>query len=770
MIDAPPAPERRRIRLRGQVQGVGMRPFVWRLARELGVAGYVRNDAGGVEIEAEGPAAALDALVGRIATEAPPLAAIDACESVARPAHGASAFVIAESLDGETATAPAPDVAVCDDCLAELFDPADRRYRYPFVNCTHCGPRYTITRALPYDRASTSMAGFAMCPTCLDEYRAPADRRFHAQPNACPVCGPRVALLDAAGLPAGVADPIAVAVGRLLAGAVVAVKGLGGYHLACDATNAEAVARLRLRKHRDAKPFAVMVAGAESAAAWSFVSDAERATLQSRERPIVLLAKRAGCDTALPGVAPALDRIGVMLPATPLHYLLFHEAAGRPAGAAWLRRAGTLRLVMTSANRGGEPIVRDDDEAMEKLAGIADAYLVHDRAIVARCDDSVVAVDRGAPRFVRRSRGYVPRAIRLPHAGEPVLAVGGALKVTVCVTRGDEAFLSQHLGDLDNAASIEAMEEAAERLCALLGVVPRRIAHDLHPDFAGTRLAGALAGRSGAEPVAVQHHHAHIAAIAAEHGATGRVIGLALDGVGLGSDGAAWGGELLVVDGARYERVGHLVPLRLAGGDRAAREPWRMAAALLDRLGRGEETARRFPGPAASAVAGLIASGAHAPWTTSAGRWFDAVAALLGVCTHAGYEGEAAMRLQALAASHGVAEPLAGGACIDGAGALDLLPLAGWLADAGAEPARAAAVFHATLADGLARWAERAARSHATSVVALGGGCWLNAILSAAVVHRLERAGLRVLEARRAPPNDGGLALGQAWIALAGAR
>ncbi|MFO1283772.1 MAG: carbamoyltransferase HypF [Burkholderiales bacterium] len=766
IVDAPRL--RRTIRLRGQVQGVGMRPFVWRLARELGVGGTVRNDGEGVEIEAEGGREALDALVGRLAAEAPPLARIDACETQDGPAIGATGFAITGSGGGRTATASAPDTAVCADCLAELFEPGDRRYRYAFVNCTHCGPRYTITRALPYDRRSTSMAAFALCADCRREYDSPADRRFHAQPNACPRCGPRLALLDAGGGRIETSDPVADAAARLAAGAIVAIKALGGFHLACDATSAAAVARLRERKHRDEKPFAVMLAGAASADRYAFVSPDARALLASPERPIVLLPKATACDQRLPGVAPGLAEVGLMLPGTPLHYLLFHELAGRPSGTGWIADDRPQALVMTSANPGGEPIVRDDAEAVARLAGIADAFVVHDRDIVVRCDDSVVRPGAEGPRFVRRARGDVPRAIRLPRAGPPVAALGGFLKNTVCVTRDDEAFVSQHVGDLDNAPTIAVMEETYARLVDLVRVQPAAIACDLHPDFASTRLAHELARRHRAPLIGVQHHHAHIAAIAAEHRLDAPVIGVALDGIGLGDDGGAWGGELLAVDGSTMHRLGHLAPLRLPGGDRAAREPWRMAVSVLDRIGRPDEIGRRFPGPAAAAVATMIERGVRSPWTTSAGRWFDAAAGLLRIRDVSAYEGQAAMLLEGFAARHGAVAPLADGFAVGADGVLDLVPLAAWIADHGDEPSRAAAVFHATLAEAIVHWVDAAVRATGVDRVALGGGCWLNAVLANAVRAGLRARGVAVLEARRVPPNDGGLSLGQAWVALAG--
>jgi hydrogenase maturation protein HypF len=762
---AEPRVVRLGVRVHGTVQGVGFRPFVHRLAGQLALSGWVCNDAAGVALEVQGEAARAATFLERLVDEAPPLARVERIEPVPRPlVAGEAGFSIRASTQaGPVATAVTADAGTCDACLTELFDPEDRRYRYAFVNCTHCGPRYSITRALPYDRATTSMAPFAQCPACLREYESPADRRFHAEPNACPVCGPRLTLLDASGAPVE-GDPLAAAVARLAAGEIVAIKGLGGFHLAADARNADAVARLRSRKQREEKPFAVMVAAIESVRLWVGLDAADAALLASPEQPIVLLRKREGTDDALPGVAPGLAWLGVMLPYTPLQHLLFHEAAGRPAGLAWRDAPQPFALVMTSANPGGEPLVIGNDEALERLRGIADAFLIHDRDIVARCDDSVVRrAAGGAPQFVRRARGYTPRPIRLDGPGPSVLATGAWLKNTVCITRGDEAFLSPHIGDLDSPATCRALAETVDHLCSVLDVQPAAVVHDRHPDFFSTRFAAEYAQRAGVPRHAVQHHHAHIAAVVAEHRHAGPVIGLALDGVGLGEDGGAWGGELLVVDGARTTRIGHLRPLALPGGDRAAREPWRMAAAALHALGRGAEITRRYGRHAAAgAVRHMLARGLRCPQTSSAGRWFDAAAGLLGVRDVAAFEGQAPMLLEGLAERHGPAAPRP--ELVRQAGTLlDPAQLLAALADAD-DPPEAAALFHATLAHGLAAWVAEAARTHRVDTVALGGGCFLNALLTRDLCTRLTACGLHVLEAAAAPPNDGGIALGQAWI------
>ena len=785
---------RRHLRVTGIVQGVGFRPCVWHLAQALRLVGWVRNDASGVEILLEGETDAIAAFTRRLPQEIPPRAQVRELAWRDAPATGEfGVFGIVESGAGKAATLIGPDTAVCPDCLAEMFDVGDRRYRHAFINCTHCGPRYSLTRRLPYDRAQTSMAAFPLCPACEREYRDPANRRFHAEPIACPACGPQLWLAslpspvdgrgdggegEGAGTPAAApslslgGDPIATTLRLLRAGGIVAIKGLGGFHLACDARDAAAVQSLRERKNREEKPFALMAANLASIAAHVEIDAVEAALLQSPERPIVLLRKKPGMD--FPGIAPGLAWLGVMLPHTPIHWLLFHEAIGAPAGTAWMQTQHPLLLVMTSANPGGEPLVIANEEARERLAGIADALLLHDRDIVVRSDDSVVRVGGqvagGQPpranfQFIRRARGYTPRAIRLPRAGRCVLALGGYLKNTVCVTRGDEAFLSQHIGGLDNAATCNMLMEVSAHLLDLLQVRPEAIACDLHPDFFSSRHAWALAERWGVPASAVQHHHAHIAAVAAEHGVDTPILGLALDGVGLGDgDGGAWGGELLRLDGPDFTRLGHLLPLPLPGGDKAAQEPWRMAAAALHLLGRGEEIARRFfDRSGARSLRQLLSRGG--PASTSLGRYFDAAAGLLGVCEVMAYEGQAAMLLEGWAERHGTVPAWADGYRLHDDGQLDLLPLLARLADA-SDVAQGAALFHATLSLALADWAERAARRQGLTTIALGGGCFLNHILSRGLGAHLTARGFNVLSACQAPPNDGGLSLGQAWIGM----
>jgi hydrogenase maturation protein HypF len=634
--------------------------------------------------------------------EAPRLARIDSIEDEAAEVS-CEGFVILDSEPGEVKTAIGPDAAICPECIAEICDPASRRWRYAFTTCTHCGPRYTVSHRIPYDRAQTSLAAFPLCAPCDDEYRAPADRRFHAETTCCPDCGPQLKLLSADAQPLA-GDPISETLRLLRDGKIVAIKGLGGFHLACDARNAGAVAELRERKQREEKPFAVMGLNAASLAEFARIGEGELALLNSVAAPIVLCAKGSA---ELKGIAPGLAWLGVMLPTTPLHLLLWHEAAGRPAGTDWLTQTNDLLLVMTSANPQGEPLVIANDEALERLSGIADAYLVHDREIVIRCDDSVV---RAGPAFIRRARGYVPVPIALADDGPTVLALGGYLKNTICVMKGRQAFLSQHIGGLDNAAAIGFLEETVDHLLAILDVQPELIAQDLHPDFPSTHLAVRLAEKLGIPAIAVGHHHAHIAAICAEHGVNEPLIGLALDGVGLGPDGGAWGGELLYLDGANCERLGHLSPLAMPGGDRAAKEPWRMAVSALHGAGFGYRVGgwikqyypSRDPGPLLT----MLARNLRCPPTTSLGRWFDAAAGLLGVRDLMRFEGQAAMELEGLAAGFGPVEPLPGGYTLREDGAiLDLSPMLSTLMGCKDDAAHGAALFHATVAAGLADWA-----------------------------------------------------------------
>ena len=710
MVTSTAVRERRRLRVTGIVQGVGFRPFVFGLAERHRLGGFVLNDGAGVVVEAEGRTAALDAFAAAIAAEAPSLARVDAVTAEQLELRGETGFRIEASVaTARTALVPA-DVATCEDCLRELFDPADRRYRYPFVNCTRCGPRFTIVRGVPYDRPLTTMAGFELCPECRREYEDPRDRRFHAEPVCCPACGPQLSM------------PLEEAVGLLVGGGIVAVKGLGGYHLACDATNEEAVARLRARKHREDKPFAVMTSEPEALAD---VREAERALLESRERPIVLVRATGGLA---PSVAPRTAWLGLMLPYTPLHHLLLHDAG--------------IPLVMTSGNVSDEPIAFDDDEAKARLGGIADAFLAHDRPIHRRCEDSVVR----AAFPIRRSRGHAPGAVPLPVAARrATVAAGAELKSTFCVARGADAFLSPHLGDLDGEASYRAFLTDLELYLDMLDVQPEVVAYDLHPDYLSTKWAL----EQEAQLVGVQHHHAHAAACLAEHAETGEALALVFDGTGYGTDGTLWGGELLRCDLAGFERLAWLDPVPLPGGEAAVREPWRVAAVHLERAGLPVPWERWTDVRASLTV--------NAPLASGMGRLFDAVAALLGVRDEVTYEGQAAIEL----------EQLAGGVAAD--------PFDWTFGDSTALVADAyvhvlegvprevvAAAFH----ESVAAAAAAACAEHAgPRTVVLSGGTFQNLRLLESTRARLQRHGFRVLTHRLVPPNDGGVSYGQAAVA-----
>ena len=720
--------ERRGFRVTGIVQGVGFRPFVYGLARRHRLAGFVLNDAEGVLVEAEGPAPALDAFARALRAEAPPLARVDGVAARPSRVRGDTEFRIepsaraaaCDSVSQATATALVPaDVATCDDCLGELFDPRDRRYRYPFVNCTQCGPRFTIVRSVPYDRPNTTMDAFPMCADCRREYDDPLDRRFHAEPTACPVCGPQVSL------------PLEEAVQLLRGGAILAVKGLGGYHLACDAADESAVARLRARKHREEKPFAVLSAEPETLAD---VDSAEAELLRSRERPIVLVRRRGDARLAS-SLAPGTRWLGLMLPYTPLHHLLAADFGGP--------------LVLTSGNRSDEPIATDDREARERLAGIADAFLGHNRPIHRRCEDSVVR----AAFAVRRSRGFAPGALPLPvAAARPVVAAGAELKSTFCVARGGDAFLSPHLGDLDSELAYGAFRADLDLYLAMLGVEPEVVVHDLHPEYLATKWALEQADAHPEwELVGVQHHHAHAAACLAEHGEEGPALALVFDGTGFGTDGTLWGGELLRCDLASFGRVAHLDPVPLPGGEAAIREPWRVAAVHLERLGR--------PVPWERWRLVRQSLRVNAPLSSGMGRLFDAVAALLGVRERVSYEGQAAIELEQLA-DDTVAEPYPwrlgdGGALV---AAVDDDRAAGRPRE------EIAAAFHESIAAAAAAACAGAAEPR---TVVLSGGSFQNLRLLGSTRRRLEEQGFRVLTHRRVPPNDGGISYGQAAVAAA---
>ena len=751
-----------RIRLTGVVQGVGFRPFVWRLANELRLTGWVRTDAKGLEIEVSGQDQKIDALVDRLQREAPPFSRIDSVQR--RPAEAAepsSDFAILDSLGGRATTMIGPDTAVCRNCLTDMFDPKGRRWRYAFTSCAHCGPRYSVCQNLPFDRERTSFKDFSTCNTCQREFQRPHDRRLHTAGICCPKCGPRLTLVD----PLGKAihgDVLANALALLNAGKILAVKGPGGFKLLCDARNVAAVASLRVRKRQPARPFPVMFANALSATACVHVSVGEPGMLNLPERPIILLRKRNRCDTALPGVAPDVAWLGVMLPTSPLHYLLFHEAAGRPEGTAWLDKAEELALAFTSGNPAGEPPAIANEEALRRLAGMADAFLMHDLDIVTGAEDSIACSGPGGLQLVRRSRGYAPRSVKMPFATAPILAFGAHDKNTVCVTRGNEAFLSPHLGNLSDPSATAALLETTEHLLQVLDVTPTLIVHDLDPANPASRLAIEMAARRNLPVLGVQHHHAHIAAVLAEHHRDETVHALALDGYGMGADGKMWGGELLRVEGAVFARLGHLLPLRLCHGDHEAGQPWRLAAAVLHALGRNEEIGHRFAGqPEAHQVAEGLALDHAYQETSSMGRLLDAAAGLLGICAITRFRGQAGLLLEGLAECQGEVNPLSGGWTIED-GCLNLLPLFAALADEKTAQ-HGAALFHATLAAALADWLLAVAPADATLVAS--GGCLQNQVLGRALRSRLADAGFHLVEARRIPPNDGGIALGQAWIA-----
>jgi hydrogenase maturation protein HypF len=733
------------IRVTGAVQGVGFRPFVHRTASALGLSGFVRNEGDCVWIEAEG--VAVDAFVHALTREAPPLARIEAVDTVSLTPLGGADFQIAQSAaTGAGRARIPPDAGICASCVAEMFDRGNLRHLYPFIACCDCGPRLTMTRHLPYDRAATAMAEFPLCQACDEDYTDPASRRFHAEPTCCAACGPKLS------------HSPSVITARLMKGDLVAVQGVGGFHLMADARNADAISRLRMRKERGAKPFALMALNVASIQRIAILDGIEKSALESPARPIVLLETKATFDSH--AIAPHLDTIGLMLPSTPLHWLIFWEVLGRPQGDVWRSDPCDLLFVCTSGNRGGEPLATNRQEAEAALDGIADMIVSHDREIVVRADDPVMRVMNGAPAYLRRGRGVTPEPIKLSRAVAPTLAFGAHLKASACVTRGSEAYLAQHVGDLDDVETLRFYRETIHRMCALLDVRPERVACDAHPDFASTRIAQEWAHDLGAPLIEVQHHHAHVAACAAENNIDAPVLGLALDGYGYGEEGEAWGGELLHVDGATMQRIGHLSALPLSGGERAAREPWRMAAAVLAKLGRAAEIAPRFQHERAAQGVGDMLRGARCSETTSCGRWFDAAAGLLAAPRQT-YEGEAAMCLEALArqykgVAHVVSAPMQ-------SGVLDLLPVMAALLDC--TPEEGAAIFHASLIDGLARLAAYGAQETGLKHVALTGGCFANKILSEGVALRLRKAGLVPLLHRACPPGDGGLSLGQAWVA-----
>jgi hydrogenase maturation protein HypF len=746
----------RRVFVEGVVQGVGFRPFVFMLATRHGLSGRVRNTASGVEMEIEGADEQVRAFLQGLRDEAPPLACIDEIRAEFLEPSGYRHFRIDESQNGDGFQPISPDVATCAECMREVMDPGDRRYHYPFTNCTNCGPRFTIIRATPYDRPNTTMAGFTMCARCRAEYDDPRDRRFHAQPNACPECGPRLTLVSANGTEIA-GDPIETTRRILAGGQIVAIKGIGGFHLACDASNEAAVARLRDRKGREAKPLALMVRDLATADRVCLVTGEDRALLTSLARPIVLMGERSGSELAR-SVAPGLGWVGLMLPYAPLHQILFED--GCPAV-----------LVVTSGNRGDEPIATDDADAMARLSSIADAFLLHDRPIHVRCDDSVTRVVDGSEMPIRRSRGYAPFPVRLPFEARPILACGAELKNTICLTRGTYAFLSPHIGDLENYDTFVSYGEMVERMEALFRVRPEAVAHDLHPDYLSTRFA--LSFAPTIPRVAVQHHHAHVGACMAEHRIDGPVIGVAFDGTGYGTDGCIWGGEFLVAGYTGFTRAAHLGYVAMPGGDRAVREPFRMALAhLMNAFGRWDPAlppVRESSEDERRAVALQIERGLNAPPASSVGRLFDAVASIIGLRHRVCYEGQAAMELEARV------DPTAKGTypvVLSGERPIVIDPapiVRGVVEDiaAGAKVPAIAARFHATIARAIVRVCERIRAATGVQRVVLSGGVFQNVTLLTAARKGLTEAGFQVFCHRLVPPNDAAICLGQAAIAHA---
>jgi len=745
----------RLIRVTGQVQGVGFRPFVHRLAQRHQLAGWVRNTPSEVQIGIEGGRCEVESFLAQLVAEAPPLATIDAVDVTAAEPDGRHDFAILESAPGPNRqSAPAPDAGLCGTCELELFDPRSRRHRYPFITCTDCGPRYTVIQAMPYDRERTSMAVFRQCPACLAEYHDPGDRRCHSESNSCPRCGPQLWFADDSGVRRD-GDPVAVAAAMVAGGGIVAVRGLGGFQLAVDATSEAAVVRLRARKHREAKPLAVMVRTLVEALAIAEASEAEAAALVSAARPIVLLERLPDAPIA-PSVTPGLTTIGVMLASTPLHHLLL-ELADRP-------------LIMTSGNASEEPIAIGNAEAIERLHGIADGFLLHDREVVERYDDSVLRMVDDEPVLLRRARGFAPRPLGLPiPTPVPLVAVGPHLKNTFTLAHGSRAFVSQHIGDLENLATLDHFRAALASYQRLFGLEPQIAVHDLHPGYLSTRVAE----ESGLPLMGVQHHHAHVAAVLAEHGEAGPAIGVAYDGTGYGDDGHIWGAEILVADLAGYRRAAHLRYVPLPGGDRAARAPWRSALGWAEAGGLADSWRPVFAGIPAEEYAlatTQVRRRLNAPLASSMGRLFDAAAAILGLRTTADYEGQAAMELEALAGRRAGIELGFGLTEADGSLVIDPVPLLAELAERrsrGADPAGLAADFHASVAGMTGQVVRRVADATGLRVVALGGGVFQNRRLLASVRSRLEGAGLRVLVPRLLSPNDGAVSYGQAAVAAA---
>lgn len=749
---------RKRVRchFKGIVQGVGFRPSIYRLATKYDLTGFVQNRSDGVIVEVEGAREALDAFITDFRTNLPPLASVSEFSQREIPVSNEERdFQIMGSIDDTKADVHiSPDIAVCDDCLKELFDPGNRRYRYPFINCTNCGPRLTIIKTIPYDRINTSMTCFPMCPDCQREYEDPFDRRFHAQPNACPVCGPSLKFLDAQGNLAA-SDPVQSAIDALLSGAIIAIKGLGGYHLAVDAQNDEAVRRLRKLKLREEKPFAIMVKDIEQASRLARLNDEEETLLMYVERPIVLVVK-GNKDIVAPSVAPGMKDLGIMLPYTPLHHLLIRDFKA---------------LVMTSANQTDEPICIRNREAVTRLSGIADYFLVHNRDILVRCDDSVATVHAGWPRLVRRARGFAPKPVTLREDYPEVLALGAHLKATLCIIKKNHAFLSPHIGDMETPLARDFFHENIALMKHITQCNPPIVACDLHPGYYSSMVAGTL---GASEVIAIQHHHAHIVSCMAENGLSGDVIGLAMDGIGYGSDGQVWGGEVLVASETDFRRAGHINYFLLPSGEKAIHEPWRTATALLS-LAYGDDWQDMAKKLAIITdyqllrmMGKIMADRINSPYTSSLGRLFDGVASIIGLRREVRFEGQAAMELEALA-SHMES------ACLpytiqkdDATLILDFAPTIKTIVEgklAGRSQETLSSLFHVTLIEAFTAMADTVRKESGLARVVLSGGCFQNRFLLEGCVSSMEKAKFEVFIHQRIPANDGGISLGQAVIA-----
>ncbi|UCG61126.1 MAG: carbamoyltransferase HypF [Candidatus Zixiibacteriota bacterium] len=742
---------RKRIRINGIVQGVGFRPFVYRLATEAGLGGFVNNDAEGVLIEVEGASESLDGFCGRLRSEAPPLAKIVELTDEEMKGRGDQTFTIQVSTyDKLPSTLISPDIAVCDDCLSELFNPNDRRYRYPFINCTNCGPRYTIVEGIPYDRPLTSMKVFPMCPDCEREYHDPSDRRFHAQPNACPECGPALTLRDSTGVGIETADPIAEAVKLLRDGKVVAVRGVGGYHLAVDAHNTEAIGELRLRKGRAQKPFALMAPDLESIRKYCHVDSEHEVLLKHYTRPIVLLRKRHDCQ--LPESIASRNRyLGFMLPYSPHHHLLI--------------RGNFDALIMTSGNYSEEPIAIGNEEAFERLKSMADYLLTHNREILQRCDDSIAIISAGGIQAIRRSRGYVPQPIFLKESTRRrLLAVGGELKNTIALSRGNQVFLSQHVGDLDNPSAYEFFQNSIEHLGRILEIAPEAIVCDMHPEYLSTKWA---TGQQ-LQTVAVQHHHAHLVSVMADNSISEPAIGIILDGTGYGTDGTIWGGEVIIGDAGSFERFAWLEPVAMPGGAAAIKEPWRMAISYLYHTFGPEITKLDLPflknigAKDIELLIQMIDKEINSPMTSSCGRLFDGVSAILGIRSEINFEAQAAVELEMTASEAYITPGQASNASAERA--IDVTNIIRAMLDGiarGTPVEELASLFHTTLAETFVVSAKRAREKSGINRVGLSGGVYQNRYFTSYIVERFKEEGFEVLQHRQVPPNDGGLALGQ---------